>query len=80
MFFYLSSFAFFICLLSHFAFLANALYRFYVSDENRDLNGHHDDDIKRQRFQYNGDPLCSNVSNVSASMESLRSFLRNCFP
>ncbi|XP_019770834.1 paired box protein Pax-2-A isoform X6 [Dendroctonus ponderosae] len=30
-------------------------------DENRDLNGHHDDDIKRQRFQYNGDPLCSNL-------------------
>ncbi|XP_048524913.1 paired box protein Pax-5 isoform X14 [Dendroctonus ponderosae] len=34
---------------------------FGVSDENRDLNGHHDDDIKRQRFQYNGDPLCSNL-------------------
>ncbi|ENN70959.1 hypothetical protein YQE_12360, partial [Dendroctonus ponderosae] len=31
-------------------------------DENRDLNGHHDDDIKRQRFQYNGDPLCSNCN------------------
>ncbi|XP_050312074.1 paired box protein Pax-5 isoform X3 [Anthonomus grandis grandis] len=30
-------------------------------DENRDLNGHHDDDIKRQRSQYNGDPLYSNL-------------------
>ncbi|XP_066256023.1 paired box protein Pax-2a-like isoform X1 [Euwallacea similis] len=30
-------------------------------DENRDLNGHHDEDIKRQRSQYNGDPLYSNL-------------------
>jgi len=34
-----------------------------VSDENRDLNGHPEDDIKRQRTQYNGDQLYSNVSN-----------------
>ncbi|XP_076263272.1 paired box protein shaven isoform X3 [Rhynchophorus ferrugineus] len=30
-------------------------------DENRDINGHPDDDIKRQRTQYNGDPLYSNL-------------------
>ncbi|XP_046668744.1 paired box protein Pax-5 isoform X2 [Homalodisca vitripennis] len=31
------------------------------SDENRDLNGHPEDDIKRQRTQYNGDQLYSNL-------------------
>ncbi|KAH1010045.1 hypothetical protein HUJ05_004406, partial [Dendroctonus ponderosae] len=36
-------------------------------DENRDLNGHHDDDIKRQRFQYNGDPLC--VTGVTSAAD-----------
>lgn len=30
-------------------------------DENRDLNGHPDDDLKRQRTQYNGDQLYSNL-------------------
>ncbi|XP_060520114.1 paired box protein Pax-5 isoform X2 [Cylas formicarius] len=30
-------------------------------DENRDINGHQDDDMKRQRSQYNGDPLYSNL-------------------
>ncbi|XP_071055317.1 paired box protein Pax-5 isoform X3 [Onthophagus taurus] len=30
-------------------------------DENRDLNGHQDDDVKRQRTQYNGDQLYSNL-------------------
>lgn len=34
----------------------------FVSDENRELNGHPDDEIKRQRTQYNGDQLYSNVS------------------
>ena len=33
-----------------------------ISDENRDLNGHTEDDIKRNRTQYNGDPLYANVS------------------
>lgn len=33
------------------------------TDENRDINIHHiDDDIKRQRIQYNGDQLYPNVS------------------
>nr|CAD7568119.1 unnamed protein product [Timema californicum] len=31
-----------------------------ASNENRDLNGHAEDDIKRQRTQYNGDQLYSN--------------------
>uniref|UniRef100_A0A0K8T060 Paired domain-containing protein n=1 Tax=Lygus hesperus TaxID=30085 RepID=A0A0K8T060_LYGHE len=30
-------------------------------DENRDLNGHSDDEIKRQRTQYNGDQLYPNL-------------------
>ncbi|CAB0014702.1 unnamed protein product [Nesidiocoris tenuis] len=30
-------------------------------DENRDLNGHSDDDIKRQRTQYNGDQIYPNL-------------------
>ncbi|XP_052122282.1 uncharacterized protein LOC113212089 [Frankliniella occidentalis] len=30
-------------------------------DENRDINGHPEDDIKRQRSQYNGDQLYSNL-------------------
>lgn len=35
---------------------------FVFTDENRDINGHPDDDLKRQRSQYNGDQLYSNVS------------------
>ncbi|KAJ9576243.1 hypothetical protein L9F63_006905, partial [Diploptera punctata] len=31
------------------------------ADENRDLNGHPEDEIKRQRTQYNGDQLYSNL-------------------
>ncbi|KAG5866208.1 hypothetical protein JTB14_021949 [Gonioctena quinquepunctata] len=30
-------------------------------DENKDMNGHSDDDYKRQRAQYNGDQLYSNL-------------------
>ncbi|XP_017783420.1 PREDICTED: paired box protein Pax-5 isoform X5 [Nicrophorus vespilloides] len=30
-------------------------------DENRDINGHPEDDLKRQRSQYNGDQLYSNL-------------------
>ncbi|KAK9752922.1 Paired box domain [Popillia japonica] len=30
-------------------------------DENRDINGHPDEDLKRQRTQYNGDQLYSNL-------------------
>nr|XP_023011730.1 paired box protein Pax-5 isoform X4 [Leptinotarsa decemlineata] len=30
-------------------------------DENKDMNGHPDDDYKRQRAQYNGDQLYSNL-------------------
>lgn len=45
--------------------LALLYYYYYyiiVADENRDINGHPDDDLKRQRSQYNGDQLYSNVS------------------
>ncbi|XP_063872590.1 paired box protein Pax-5-like isoform X12 [Scylla paramamosain] len=31
------------------------------SDEHRDMNGHHEDDLKRQRTQYNTDPLYTNM-------------------
>jgi hypothetical protein len=39
----------------------------FVADENRDLNGHPEDEIKRQRTQYNGDQLYSNVSTTEIS-------------
>jgi len=35
---------------------------FFFADENRDLNGHAEEELKRQRAQYNGDQLYSNVS------------------
>lgn len=34
-------------------------------DENRDLNGHPEDDLKRQRSHYNGDQLYSNLWSTS---------------
>lgn len=36
----------------------------FIADENRDINGHPEDDLKRQRSQYNGDQLYSNVSEI----------------
>lgn len=33
----------------------------HFSDENRDINIHSDDDLKRQRIHYSGDQLYSNV-------------------
>lgn len=40
------------------------------ADENRDNNIHHiDDDIKRQRIQYNGDQIYPNVSAAGADGE-----------
>lgn len=32
-----------------------------IADDNRDLNDHPEDDLKRQRSNYNGDQLYSNV-------------------
>ncbi|KAF4527049.1 hypothetical protein B566_EDAN001598, partial [Ephemera danica] len=32
-----------------------------IADENRDMNGHAEEDIKRHRTQYNGDQLYSNL-------------------
>lgn len=42
------------------------------TDENRDINIHHiDDDIKRQRIQYNGDQIYPNVShNLKPDIET----------
>lgn len=34
-----------------------------LSDENRDINIHMEEDIKRQRIQYNGEQIYPNVSN-----------------
>lgn len=34
----------------------------FFADENKDINGHPEDDFKRQRSHYNGDQLYSNVS------------------
>jgi hypothetical protein len=47
-----------------FSFRGLIKYNGCVPDENRDLNGHPEDDIKRQRTQYNGDQLYSNVSRL----------------
>ncbi|XP_014244835.1 paired box protein Pax-5 isoform X9 [Cimex lectularius] len=38
-------------------------------DENRDLNGHAEDEIKRQRTQYNGDQLYSNLWSSKWNMK-----------
>ena len=38
------------------------------SDENRDINIHMEEDIKRQRIHYNGDQIYPNVSNSSLNM------------
>lgn len=35
-----------------------------LTDDNRDLNDHAENDLKRQRNNYNGDQLYSNVSKV----------------
>lgn len=35
-----------------------------ITDDNRDLNDHAENDLKRQRSNYNGDQLYSNVSKV----------------
>lgn len=37
-------------------------YFFFFLDENRDINGHPDEDLKKRRTQYNGDQLYTNVS------------------
>lgn len=34
-----------------------------LSDENRDINIHMEEDIKRQRIQYSGEQMYPNVSN-----------------
>lgn len=41
-----------------------------ISDENRDINIHMEEDIKRQRIQYNGEQIYPNVSNFSFSQFS----------
>lgn len=43
------------------------------ADENRDINGHPEDDLKRQRSHYNGDQLYSNVSFLN--IENLQSHM-----
>lgn len=35
-----------------------------ITDDNRDLNDHAENDLKRQRSNYNGDQLYSNVSKA----------------
>lgn len=41
-----------------------------ISDENRDINIHMEEDIKRQRIQYNGEQIYPNVSNFNSSQFS----------
>lgn len=49
------------------------IYDFLLTDENRDINIHHiDDDIKRQRIQYNGDQIYPNVSHKTVFLFKLR--------
>ena len=38
------------------------LFSIVLSDENRDINIHMEEDIKRQRIQYNGEQIYPNVS------------------
>lgn len=64
-----------LCLLRSVMFAAIIIVTFIVSDENRDINGHPDDDLKRQRSQYNGDQLYSNVS--TSDRQQILSLLRN---
>lgn len=51
-------------------FLMRTLFFAVISDENRDLNGHTEDDVKRNRTQYNGDPLYANVSKCKCKKGS----------
>lgn len=37
-------------------------FHLFGADDNRDLSDHGEDDLKRQRSNYNGDQLYSNVS------------------
>jgi hypothetical protein len=43
------------------------LFSIVISDENRDINIHMEEDIKRQRIQYNGEQIYPNVSNFSST-------------
>lgn len=45
--------------------MQNQQKRFSSLDENRDINIHSEDDLKRQRIHYSGDQLYSNVRNPS---------------
>lgn len=52
-------------------------FKYSFSDENRDINIHHvDDDIKRQRIQYNGDQLYPNVSSFQMLSKLLMNELK----
>jgi hypothetical protein len=42
-----------------------------VTDDTRDLNDHAENDLKRQRSNYNGDQLYSNVSIQEAEKRSI---------
>ncbi|XP_014276606.1 paired box protein Pax-5 isoform X3 [Halyomorpha halys] len=42
------------------------------ADENRDLNGHGEEEAKRQRTQYNGEQLYSNVSTLWSSKWNMK--------
>ena len=41
----------------------------FFSEESRDMNGHPEDDLKRQRTQYTADPLYTNVRNQTVKMQ-----------
>jgi paired box protein 2 len=57
---------------SSLVFIPFSLFSSYA-DENRDINIHHiDDDIKRQRIQYNGDQIYPNVSESRRKVELSR--------
>jgi len=45
-----------------------------ITDDNRDLNDHAENDLKRQRSNYNGDQLYSNVSKADKFLLSSDTF------
>ena len=49
-----------------------------IADDNRDLSDHPEDDLKRQRTNYNGDQLYSNVRIFSSIYAIFSFFLSLC--
>lgn len=55
------------------------IFYYFFSDENRDINIHPDDDLKRQRIHYSGDQLYSNVSFIKISNKTNKNLINLLF-